>query len=64
MNRQSGEFTGNATIEEINAEAVTATNTRTREAVAINTKGIPFSGNRVSYNFPAHSLTQMLIPAK
>lgn len=61
---QSGEFTGRATIKEINAETVTATNTRTQEAVAIATKEIPFNGNRLNYSFPAHSLTQMLIPMK
>jgi alpha-N-arabinofuranosidase len=61
---QSGEFTGRATIEEINAASVTSTNTRNQEAVAIATKEIQFLGNKISYNFPAHSFTQMLIPIK
>ena len=61
---QSGEYTGNATIKEINAESVTSTNTRTREAVAITSKEIQFNGNKISYSFPAHSFTQMLIPVK
>lgn len=61
---QSGEFTGSATVKEINAESVTSTNTRTNEAIAITTKEIQFSGHDVNYSFPAHSFTQMLIPVK
>jgi len=61
---QSGDFTGNATLKQINAESVTATNTRTQENVSIATKDIQFQGNKISYSFPAHSFTQMLIPLK
>lgn len=61
---QSGEYTGSATIKEINAESVTSANTRSHEAVAITSKEIQFSGNKISYSFPAHSFTQMLIPVK
>jgi alpha-N-arabinofuranosidase len=61
---QSGEYTGTATVKQINGEAVTSTNTRTREAVAITTKEIQFQGNKISFSFPAHSFTQMLIPVK
>ncbi len=61
---QSGEFTGGATLKEINAASVTATNTRTNEAVAITSKDIQFQGNKIEYSFPAHSFTQMLIPVK
>jgi alpha-N-arabinofuranosidase len=61
---QSGDFTGGASIKEVNAASVTSTNTATQQAVAIATKDIQFSGNKISYNFPAHSFTQMLIPAK
>ena len=61
---QSGEFTGSATIKEVNATSITATNTRTNEAVAISTKEIQFQGNKISYSFPAHSFTQMLISVK
>jgi alpha-L-arabinofuranosidase len=61
---QSGEFAGNATVKEVNAETVTSANTPRREAVAIASKEIQFSGNKISYTFPAHSLTQMLIPVK
>jgi alpha-N-arabinofuranosidase len=61
---QSGEFTGNATVKEVNGESVSATNTKTNEAVSIATKDIQFSGNKINYSFPAHSFTQMLIPVK
>jgi len=61
---QSGEFSGNATVKEINADSVQAANTRTQQAVAIASKEIRFSENRVRYSFPAHSFTQILIPAK
>ena len=61
---QGGEFTGSATVKEVNGESVTATNTKTNEAVAIATKQIQFSGNNIKYSFPAHSFTQLLIPVK
>jgi alpha-L-arabinofuranosidase len=61
---QSGDFTGRATIKEVNGASVTSTNTSSQEAVAIATKEIEFQGNKISYNFPAHSFTQMLIPIK
>lgn len=61
---QSGEFTGRATIKQINAVAVTASNTRTQEVVAIASKEIPINEHKLNYNFPAHSFTQMLIPVK
>lgn len=61
---QSGAFAGRATIKEINGSSVTAANTKTQQDVAIAGKEIQFQGNRISYSFPAHSLTQMLIPVK
>jgi alpha-N-arabinofuranosidase len=61
---QSGAFTGSAAIKEINAETVNSTNSKTQEAVAISSKEIQFQGNTISYSFPAHSFTQMLIPIK
>jgi len=61
---ESGAFAGSATVKEINAEAVNSTNTRTREAVAITTKEIQLQGKTISYSFPAHSFTQILIPIK
>ena len=61
---QSGQYTGSATVKEVNGESVTAANTKTQEGVAIATKEIQFTGNNINYSFPAHSLTQMLIPVK
>lgn len=61
---QSGEFTENALLKEVNGESVTATNAKTQQGVAIATKEIQFSGNNIKCSFPAHSFTQMLIPIK
>jgi len=61
---ESEEFNGNATINEINGPSVTSANTKSHEAVAIATRQIQFQGNKINYSFPAHSFTQMLIPAK
>ena len=61
---QSGDFTGAAAVKQLNAESVGSVNTRAREAVAITTKEIQFQGNKLSYSFPAHSFTQMLIAVK
>ena len=61
---QSGEYTGSATVKEVNGASVTAANTKTQEGVAIATKEIQFTGNTIKYSFPAHSFTQMLVPVK
>src|SRR5262249_16058058 len=61
---QTGDFGESATIKQINADSVTATNTRTEENVGISSKDIQVQGNKISYNFPAHSFTQMMIPVK
>jgi alpha-N-arabinofuranosidase len=61
---QSGDFTGAATVKQVNAESVGAVNTRSQGAVAITSKDIQFQGNKLSYSFPAHSFTQMLIGVK
>jgi alpha-L-arabinofuranosidase len=58
---RNGKFTGTATVNEINAASVTATNTRTNQAVAIAAKQIQFSGDHINYSFPAHSFTQLLV---
>ncbi len=61
---QSGDYTGSATVKEVNGDSVTAANTKTNEAVSIATKQIQFGGSKINYSFPAHSFTQMLIPVK
>jgi alpha-N-arabinofuranosidase len=61
---QSGEFSGAATIKEVNGNTVTATNTKSQQGVTISSREIQFKENKIGYSFPAHSLTQMLIPVK
>jgi alpha-N-arabinofuranosidase len=61
---QSGNFTESATINEVNGKAIDAVNTKTDEAIAIKTKDLKFKGNTIRYSFPAHSLTQLIIPIK
>ena len=60
---QTGSFTGKATVHLINA-AVDARNTREEQPIDIATTEISFRGNTISYSFPAHSFTQMVIPFK
>lgn len=59
---QSGEYTGNAKAHEINGATLSSTNTKTQEDVKIVTRDVRFKGNTISYTFPAHSLTQIVIP--
>ena len=61
---QSGNYTGNAKVNVINADSTTATNTKTEQNVAIKTTDIKFKGNTIQYSFPAHSFTQIEIPVK
>jgi alpha-L-arabinofuranosidase len=61
---QSGDFTGSAKVNEINASSPNDENTKTDEKVGIKTKDFKFKDNTISYSFPAHSLTQMEIALK
>ena len=61
---QSGEYTGNAKVNEIYAESLTARNTATEENVSTKTTDIKFKDNVISHSFPAHSLTQFEIALK
>jgi alpha-N-arabinofuranosidase len=69
---QTGEFTGIAKANEVNGKipapgaARPAPNTppNPEEAVSSVTKDVKFKGNTISYSFPAHSFTQLLIPIK
>jgi alpha-N-arabinofuranosidase len=61
---QSGECTGTATLKQLNGSTAAAASPTNREAVAVTSKEIQFQGNKLSYSFPAHSFTQMLIPIK
>ena len=59
---QSGEYKGSANVYEINGATLSSTNTRTQEDVKIVSKEVGFKGNTIHYSFPAHSLTQIVIP--
>lgn len=61
---QSGDYAGNAKVNEINGETINSTNTKTKEDVKIVTKDIKFKGNSIRYTFPAHSITQLQIAVK
>jgi alpha-N-arabinofuranosidase len=68
---QTGEFNGSAKVFEINGK-ITAQGTgrpdpnapRTEEPVNSVTREKKFKGNTINYSFPAHSLTQLMIPVK
>lgn len=61
---QTGNFTGVAKANELNGKSLTARSTKTEEAVSVSTNEVKFKGNTINYSFPAHSLTQLLIPVK
>lgn len=61
---QTGEFTGNARVNEVNGKIAAPGNPRTEEAVNSTSNDIKFKGNTIRYSFPAHSLTQLMIPVK
>ena len=59
---QSGNYSGSATVNLINAETIDAKNTRTEQPIKIQTEKLSFKGNSIKHNFPAHSFTQIEIP--
>jgi alpha-N-arabinofuranosidase len=61
---QTGDFTGNAKVHEVNGETIEATNTKTEQGVSIVTRDIKFKDHIINYSFPAHSLTQFEIPVR
>ncbi|OFY66980.1 MAG: alpha-L-arabinofuranosidase [Bacteroidetes bacterium RBG_13_42_15] len=61
---QAGNFTGIATVNEVNGQSLTARNSRTEEAVSISTREVKLKGNTINYSFPAHSFTLLEIPVK
>jgi alpha-N-arabinofuranosidase len=61
---QTGDFTGTASVTELNGKSLTARSTKTEPAVTVSSKEIKFKGNMVNYSFPAHSFTQLQIPVK
>jgi alpha-N-arabinofuranosidase len=61
---QTGTFTGTVKISELNGKNLTARSTKTEPAVTIGTREVKFTGNTINASFPAHSLTQLIIPIK
>ena len=61
---QTGEFTGSAIANEVNGNIVAPGNPRASEPVNSTSADIKFKGNTVKYTFPAHSLTQLMLPLK
>lgn len=61
---QSGNYTGSAKVNEINASTTDARNTKSEENVDIESKEIKFKDNTIQYSFPAHSFTQLEIAVK
>lgn len=61
---QAGNFAGTANVSELNGKSLTDRGSKAQPAVTVNSKEIKFKGNVVNYNFPAHSLTQLILPMK
>ncbi|MGD0342266.1 MAG: alpha-L-arabinofuranosidase C-terminal domain-containing protein [Bacteroidales bacterium] len=61
---QTGEFSGNAIVNEVNGKFITSVNTREEQNVSIKTEEIKVKGNMIHYEFPAHSFTQIKIKIK
>jgi alpha-N-arabinofuranosidase len=57
---QTGEFTGSFNVFEINALDVKAMNNFDKETVKTVTKAdVNAKGNKITYSFPAHSITML-----
>lgn len=61
---QTGEFTGSAKATVVNGKIAASDNPRAEEPVAVTPADIKFKGNEIRHSFPAHSLTQLLVPLK
>ena len=61
---QTGEFTGNAKVNELNGKIADPGNPRAEEPVNSTSSDIRFKGNTINYTFPAHSFTQILVALK
>ncbi len=59
---QTGEYSGKATVNLINAESIDTRNTKSEQPIKIQSEQLSFNGNSIKYNFPAHSFTQIEIP--
>lgn len=61
---QTGEYTGKATANLINANKIDARNTKDDQPIQMITEQISFKNNSITHTFPAHSFTQIEIPLK
>jgi len=61
---QTGNYAGNAKVNEVNGKITDPGNSRAEEAVNSTSSEIRFKGNIIKYSFPAHSFTQIMIPFK
>jgi alpha-L-arabinofuranosidase len=59
---QTGNYTGKATVNVINAETIHTRNTRSEQPIKIQSDQVTFHGNSMIHTFPAHSFTQVVIP--
>ncbi|NQU85875.1 MAG: alpha-L-arabinofuranosidase [Mariniphaga sp.] len=59
---QTGDYTGKATINLINAENIDARNTRMEQPIKIQSEQVSFNGSSIKHTFPAHSFTQIEVP--
>jgi alpha-N-arabinofuranosidase len=58
---QNGPFTGKATVHEVNGKDIKDVNDMQVQRVKPVQKEIPVKGNTLTYSFPAHSFTQILM---
>jgi len=61
---QTGEFTGSAEVNELNGKIADPANPGAEQPVSSTSSEIRFKGNIVTYTFPAHSFTQIMVPLK
>ncbi len=61
---QTGEYTGKATANLINADKTDVRNTKEDQPIQIKSEQISFKGNSIKHTFPAHSFTQLEISLK
>jgi len=59
---QFGQFAGKATVYEVNGKDIKDQNSAEKQLVKTTTKELSVKGDKLSYSFPAHSYTMIIIP--
>ncbi len=59
---QFGKFAGRATVYEVNGKNIKDQNSADKQLVQTTTKELSVKGDKLSYSFPAHSYTMIIIP--